>query len=104
MRGFTAHVSKLPDSVQKLLQFSVEKLQPDSIVLFGSRARGNHRENSDFDIAFKKKNLTSSAWNDFLVTADDEPITLYKVDLVHYENMDENYKSNINQEGLILYE
>lgn len=104
MQGFTPHTAELPSSVQKLLKLVVEKIEPESVILFGSRARGTHRENSDFDIAVKKKNMNLSNWNSLLINLEEEPITLHKLDLVHYENMDEAYKSNINQEGLVLYE
>jgi predicted nucleotidyltransferase len=43
----------LPGSIQELTRRIIQELAPEEIILFGSRARGAHRENSDFDIAVK---------------------------------------------------
>ena len=37
------------DFVQDIVQRIVETAQPDKVILFGSRARGNARPDSDFD-------------------------------------------------------
>ena len=36
----------------------VETVQPEKIILFGSRARENHQEESDFDIMVIKKDVS----------------------------------------------
>ncbi len=104
MSGFTTQFKKLPPSIIRLLEFVTKQIKPEAILLFGSRARGDHRENSDFDIAIKKEKMDSANWSSLLVTLDEEPFTLHKVDLVHYQMMAQNYKDNIDREGLILYE
>jgi predicted nucleotidyltransferase len=38
------------DFVQDIVQRIVETAQPDKVILFGSRARGNARPDSDFDL------------------------------------------------------
>jgi predicted nucleotidyltransferase len=38
------------DLVQDIIQRIVETAQPDKVILFGSRARGNARPDSDFDL------------------------------------------------------
>jgi hypothetical protein len=40
------HDTRLAEAVRRL----VEDLHPRAIILFGSRARGNHRESSDYDL------------------------------------------------------
>ncbi len=94
----------LPKSIQKLIQLIISYINPESIILFGSRARGDFRQNSDFDIAVKKANLDQHHWADLLVKVDEEPITLLKVDLLHYEDLSDSYKKNIDQEGILIYE
>lgn len=37
--------------LQEIVRRIVEKVKPTSIYLFGSRARGDHDESSDYDIA-----------------------------------------------------
>ena len=93
----------LPTSVQALVRRIVSDLDPDEVILFGSRARGNHRENSDVDLAVKAARLSKDDWNRLLVAIDEEPLTLHRVDLVHFEEMDADYKANISAEGKRLY-
>jgi uncharacterized protein len=39
-----------PDSFEDAVNRIAETLQPSQIILFGSRARGDHRADSDYDI------------------------------------------------------
>ena len=81
----------------------IEKLKSlpfvDEIWLFGSRARGDHRERSDIDLAIIFPHATEQDWfqiMDIIENAD----TLLKVDCIRFE------KSRISQElyGNILKE
>jgi predicted nucleotidyltransferase len=99
----TENFKKLPKSIQIFTQHIVQEIHPDAIVLFGSRARGDHRPNSDFDIAVKKGGIDSQAWAKVLVDLENEPYTLYKIDLVHFESLDQAYQKNIQSEGLLIY-
>ncbi len=103
MSAYTAQFKKLPSSIQTLLNLSVKLLAPKKIILFGSRARGDHRDNSDFDIAFEIPTLNKNKWSQFLVETDDAVYTLYKLDLVDLESLDQTYKNNIAREGVELY-
>ena len=104
MGTITAHSMNLPQSVQKIIELIISKTKPEKIILFGSRARGDNRENSDFDIAciFKQKN--EQAWSHLLVNLHEEVMTLWSVDLVDYSELSEEYKNNIKKEGVTLYE
>ncbi len=42
----------------RIIEVIVRTLDPDTIILFGSRARGDAREDSDFDICFLKDGIT----------------------------------------------
>jgi len=46
MQGRPTNDAKLAEAVRRL----VEGLHPRAIILFGSRARGDHRESSDYDL------------------------------------------------------
>jgi predicted nucleotidyltransferase len=37
-------------------------LQPDKVILFGSRARGNHRKTSDFDLLIVSRKFRGVPW------------------------------------------
>ena len=71
------------------------------LVLFGSRARGDFRERSNIDLAvygMPPENRTS-CWLD----AEDLP-TLLMLDIVHVaSDMDSEFLSNIEKDGVILY-
>ncbi len=78
------------------------KLNPNKIILFGSRARGNFRKNSDIDIAvdielnFRERRKLKERIYDIS--------GLYSVDLVFLDSIDEKFKEKILEEGRILYE
>ena len=71
------------------------------LVLFGSRARGDFRYNSDLDLAVygMPEDNRSAFWLD----AEDLP-TLLKLDIVHMQpGMDEKFVANIEKDGVELY-
>lgn len=71
------------------------------LVLFGSRARGDFRDRSDIDLAvygMPTENRTS-----FWMDAEDLP-TLLTLDIVHVvPDMNPEFLSNIEKDGVILY-
>jgi predicted nucleotidyltransferase len=74
-----------------------------SIVLFGSRARGDNHDASDIDLAvFPLPGLNSRG----LVSSEiDELATLLKIDVVFVEEQtDVVLLDRINREGVVLYE
>lgn len=91
--SFTPHYDRLPDSIKNLVNRVVQELSPEEVILFGSRTRGDHRENSDFDIAVKSSSIKTKNWSQIQLALDEEPITLYQVDLVDFgELKDQNQK------------
>lgn len=90
---------KLIKDIEKIsVSYEVSK-----IVLFGSRARGDHKKTSDIDLAvftlpgFKQKGRLSSELDDIE--------TLLKFDIVFInENTAFEFLQKINQEGVIIYE
>ena len=100
---FSAAYHALPDSIKSLVQRMIHDFNPDEIILFGSRARGNHRVNSDFDIAVKAASIQPSVWARLQIDLQEEPITLYQVDLVDLAQMNDDYKNRISLEGKVLY-
>lgn len=79
-----------------------EKYQAEKIVLFGSRARGDHKERSDIDLAIYGMPKENHAH--FWMDVDDLP-TLLQFDLVHVtEDTDAELMKNIEKDGVTLYE
>ncbi len=101
--SFSPTYQSLPDSIKNLVKLIIQEINPNEIILFGSRARGDHRENSDFDIAVKTSSIPSAAWAKLQVTLEEEPITLYQVDLVDFSQLNDDYQKRISSEGKTLY-
>jgi len=85
------------------LTLAIQLLEPKKNNPLGSRARNNHRENSDFDIAFSGLKHPLE-WGRFLAEVAEQPITLHKVDLLVYEDISVDYRKNIDKDGITLYE
>lgn|SRR5690554_1302571 len=80
-----------------------DKYLIDKIVLFGSRARGDNKSNSDIDLAIFT--LPEFAHKGFLTSDIDELNTLLKIDVVFInEDTDIKLLRNIEKEGVLLYE
>lgn len=101
--SFSSTYQLLPDSIKNLVKWIVREINPDEIILFGSRARGDHRENSDFDIAVRADSMPAEAWTKLKLAVDEEPITLYPVDLMDFNQLNDDYKNRILSEGKPLY-
>ncbi|TGE31862.1 nucleotidyltransferase domain-containing protein [Desulfosporosinus sp. Sb-LF] len=90
---------RLIQSIQEIGQnYAIEQ-----IVLFGSRARGDHKPTSDIDLAvfllpeFDSRGHMSSDFDDLN--------TLLKIDIVFInEHVDPELLKNIEREGVFLYE
>ena len=76
----------------------------DSIVLYGSRARGDARERSDIDLAVAAPNADSSDWQAVIDIVEDAD-TLLGIDCVRLDALptDDSLRRNITTDGIILY-
>ena len=79
----------------------LKKYNPKKIILFGSRARGDYKKNSDIDIAvdldldFREKRKLKEKID--LISG------LYSVDLIFLNEMEEEFKNKVLKEGKKLY-
>ena len=92
----------LPPFLREILYRAETYLKPRKVWLYGSRARGDARENSDFDLAFEISDDTN--WSRFVTEVSDDPPSLHKFDLVNYEQTDASLREAIHKEGLVIYE
>lgn len=77
----------------------------DAIWLFGSRARGDHGDRSDIDLAIVCPRATDGDWRkimDIIENAD----TLYKIDCVRFEKekISQDLYEAISTQGTVLYD
>jgi CRISPR-associated protein Cmr1 len=80
-----------PEILDKILENIKKEINPDKIILFGSRARGDGHKNSDIDIAVEnpKKPLSNLQING-------------SYDIVDLGKIDMKFKDKINIEGINL--
>lgn len=92
------------DSVLERIKEISLQYKVDKIVLFGSRARGDHSSVSDYDIAIFDNHL--SALDKARLRDDvDEIETLKKIDIIFVqESFTDDLMKSIMRDGVILYE
>ncbi|GBR72649.1 putative nucleotidyltransferases [Candidatus Termititenax aidoneus] len=99
-------------TIDKIVKLVISAAAPEKILLFGSRARGDHARNSDIDILILKKKLknarklTANLYKSFLAENISVPVDLLAIDYDRYAELkNENgyiYKT-IAREGQVLY-
>jgi predicted nucleotidyltransferase len=94
----------LPPSIRRLIEYGIKTVEPDRVILFGSRARGDAREDSDYDLAFDFPSDRLLYWLRFVTSADDLPITLRPVGLASWSESSPEQQESILRDGIILYE
>lgn len=81
-----------------------QQFDVDRVLLYGSRARGDHSLASDYDVAIFGDHL-SAVDKVLLSNAVDEIRTLKKIDLVFMaDNRDDDFARRILAEGVVIYE
>jgi predicted nucleotidyltransferase len=91
-----------PASVIRLLDELARDPQVEGLILFGSRAIGDHNERSDVDIAVCGKDISSRHWGEIREAAHRAP-TLYRVGLVHFDKNPEQLRGRILSTGVSIY-
>ena len=102
MPDFTEYFQQQPESIKNLIKYTIQELRPTQLILFGSRALGDHRENSDFDIAIRGP-INLQKWTRFVTELEEKNLSLYPVDLVQLEQLGQDYQKNIKIEGKVIY-
>ena len=86
-----------------MVELGVHAVDPSRVVLYGSRARGDARQNSDYDLAFIFPKDRHGEWVRFLADLDDTPVTLLPVDLLDWNETSDAVRDQIAKEGITLY-
>ena len=77
----------------------------EKAIIFGSRAKGNHKLGSDVDLAIKGKNINYSVVSSLSYLLNEEYALPYFFDVVHYEKLTEsNIIEHIDRVGEIIYD
>jgi predicted nucleotidyltransferase len=94
----------LPASIWRVVEFGVRAVDPTRVILYGSRARGDARDHSDYDLAFVFSPDHRDRWIRFLADLDDAALTLLPVDLLDWNEASESLRDEIGKEGITIYE
>ncbi len=90
----------LRDEIIESVTDFAKKRGIEKIILFGSRARGDHSPRSDIDIAVKGGDITNFAFD-----VEDETPTLLKFDVVDLDRpVQDDLLDSISKEGVVIYE
>lgn len=87
---------------QQLIETIKEHVQPDFIILFGSFAKGNARDESDIDLAYFSKQQVSS-YERFIIAGELAELTGREVDLVDIKQIDTVFTMQIFSQGIPIY-
>ena len=88
--------------LEELVQSLVQGSKVKRILLFGSRARGDHQERSDIDLAVECPDVSVREWQAVLDIIEEAP-TLLPIDCIRLETASEDLKRSILKWGIPLF-
>jgi len=75
----------------------------DKVIIFGSRAMGNHKTGSDVDLALFGSLLTEKIVSSIHFELNENSLMPYFFDVINYHSIStESLKDHINQQGKLL--
>lgn len=75
----------------------------EDAILYGSRAKGNHKPGSDIDLTLRGKALTADL-RDAVASALDDLLLPYMIDLSLYDQIDQaDLQDHIDRVGVVFY-
>jgi len=89
--------------LSKIIDILKKEVNPDKIILFGSRAKDRFCKNSDFDIAIDKEEVDIRKRRE-ITDEIEKALGLYKFDLVFLKSVDNSFRNIILETGKIIYE
>ena len=90
----------LDKKIERELISSAKHFGLRKLILFGSRARGTNHERSDIDLAAQGGNIS-----EFSAAVDENIETLLSFDITDLDDeLEEDFRAEINRDGIILYE
>lgn len=96
-------LSRLPPSARFVLEQIASFRCVERLILFGSRAIGDHEPRSDIDVALVSSTAAPSELILLKALADEGP-SLYWISVHHFESMPSALQSRVLETGALLYE
>lgn len=89
--------------LSQIIKILQKYLNPDKILLFGSRLNQGFDNHSDFDLAVDKEKADIRLQRKIREEID-ESVGLYSVDTVYLNSVDESFRNIIWKTGRVVYE
>ncbi|ADC51514.1 DNA polymerase beta subunit [Alkalihalophilus pseudofirmus OF4] len=84
--------------------FLIDKLDPSFILIFGSYAKGNQRDDSDIDIAYyPNDSMSPSPYENFILAQELARILNKEIDLINARNASTVFLAQIYTTGSLVY-
>lgn len=103
MENNTGITSFLDDKrAQNIIQILDEALEPGSVILFGSFAKGSQRNDSDLDLAYIPQKTRPGPYERFQMASTLADIAGREVDLIDFEQASPVFRVQIIDSGVLL--
>jgi len=86
-------MDKIEKIINNLVYVLVEKLQPERVLLFGSRAKGENKPYSDIDLAVELNQNIDFRLKRKIKELIEDISGMYSVDIVYLNECSENFKT-----------
>ena len=102
--------STLPKAIDRrelileLMRRLAEHPAVERVWLFGSRARGDHFERSDIDLAIEAPTMDRYDWLKLSLDFEEDAPTLLCIGLVRMEETPEHLREQIHDQGIVVHE
>ena len=93
-------MQSIENRIKKIIN-NIIKDENVKVILYGSRARGDYNERSDFDIALAGKEKLEEKIIRIVKEEFEESTIPYKVEVVDFNNVSDVLKKQINAEGVV---
>lgn len=92
-------------TVSQIVELILKRKEPEKIVIFGSRAEGTFKYNSDIDIAIFGRDWTDSDINMVKFNLDEDVKVPFKFDVLNFYTLSrDSLKEKILNRGRVIYD
>lgn len=92
----------LEQALQQIVRAAQRSLALRRVILFGSRARGDARPDSDIDLAFEHRS-SDAEWAEFVNEMAEHAPILVSLDLVDLARVDTALRARIERQGRTIH-
>ena len=94
---------ELEENITKITRTVTEFVEPEQIILFGSRTHGTAHRYSDYDIALAGVDMDHRTERRLKQALDDR-LGIFTVDLINIDKVDPEFRNLVVQSGVVVYE